>query len=166
MKNFLITEEEKSRILNMHKNAIAKQYLSEQGTPDPATQPTQNTQQDWVQFTQSFPSYIQSNKNIKLVPTRSKILGNNMIEVMGSTGYNKFPIYKIQCIQTQNGYDVKKDKALKPGNSDGSETYFEQDDKGSWKRTDSNYAGSDLDTTNKDVYNFLVQGCNKAYAKK
>ena len=148
----------------MHKSAITKQYLSEQGVPTQTTQDTKQT--DWVQFTQSFPSYIQSNKSVKLVPTRSRILGNNMIEVMGSTGYNKFPIYKIQCIQTQTGYDVKKDKALKPGNSDGSETYFEQDEKGSWKRTDSNYGGSELDTTNKDVYNFLVQACNRAYTKK
>ena len=50
MSKFIITEEEKSRILGMHKDAIAKQYLSEQGTPVPTTttqttQPQQPTQQ-------------------------------------------------------------------------------------------------------------------------
>lgn len=45
MKKFLITEEERSRILGMHKSAIAKEFLGEQGTPTtpapttPATQP-------------------------------------------------------------------------------------------------------------------------------
>lgn len=49
MKKFLITEEEKSRILGMHRSAIAKEFLGEQGTPaqpapvaagtQPATQP-------------------------------------------------------------------------------------------------------------------------------
>jgi hypothetical protein len=50
MKKFLITEEEKSRILGMHKSAIAREFLGEQGTPavapvatgtptQPATQP-------------------------------------------------------------------------------------------------------------------------------
>ena len=33
MKKFLITEEEKSRILGMHKSAIAREFLGEQGTP-------------------------------------------------------------------------------------------------------------------------------------
>ena len=33
MKKFLITEEEKSRILGMHKSAIAKEFLGEQATP-------------------------------------------------------------------------------------------------------------------------------------
>jgi hypothetical protein len=33
MKKFLITEEERSRILGMHKSAIAKEFLGEQGTP-------------------------------------------------------------------------------------------------------------------------------------
>jgi hypothetical protein len=169
MKNILssLTQDEKSRILEMHKSATSKQYLSEQTSPTGTTQTQQiDPQTDWVQFMQSFPAYIQSNKNIKLQPTRSRILGNNMIEVMGSTGYNMWPIYKIQCIQGQNGYDVKKDKALNPGNSDGTETYFEKDGKGSWKRTDSNYSGSELDTSNKDVHSFLVQACNKAYFKK
>ena len=36
MKKFLITEEEKSRILGMHKSAIAREFLGEQGTPAPA----------------------------------------------------------------------------------------------------------------------------------
>lgn len=59
MKNFLITEEEKSRILNMHKSAIAKQYLGEQGTPTPATttqttQPTQQPQRQMSNITIDF----------------------------------------------------------------------------------------------------------------
>jgi hypothetical protein len=33
MKKFLITEEEKSRILGMHKSAIAREFLGEQATP-------------------------------------------------------------------------------------------------------------------------------------
>jgi hypothetical protein len=33
MKKFLITEEEKSRILDMHKSAIAREFLGEQATP-------------------------------------------------------------------------------------------------------------------------------------
>ena len=33
MKKFIITEEEKSRILGMHKSAIAREFLGEQGTP-------------------------------------------------------------------------------------------------------------------------------------
>ena len=33
MKKFLITEEEKSRILGMHKSAIAREFLGEQSTP-------------------------------------------------------------------------------------------------------------------------------------
>jgi hypothetical protein len=39
MKKFLITEEEKSRILGMHKSAIAREFLGEQATPaaQPAT---------------------------------------------------------------------------------------------------------------------------------
>ena len=37
MKKFLITEEEKSRILGMHKSAIAREFLGEQATPAPAT---------------------------------------------------------------------------------------------------------------------------------
>lgn len=38
MKKFIITEEEKSRILGMHKSAIAKEFLGEQATPAaPAT---------------------------------------------------------------------------------------------------------------------------------
>ncbi len=36
MKKLLITEEEKSRILGMHKSAIAKEFLGEQATPAPA----------------------------------------------------------------------------------------------------------------------------------
>jgi hypothetical protein len=45
MKKFLITEEEKSRILGMHKSAIAKEFLGEQATPAPApTTTTQTTQ--------------------------------------------------------------------------------------------------------------------------
>ena len=36
----IITEEEKSRILGMHRSAIAKEFLGEQGTPAPAAQPT------------------------------------------------------------------------------------------------------------------------------
>lgn len=38
MKTFLITEEEKNRILGMHKEATKRHYLGEQGT-DPKTQP-------------------------------------------------------------------------------------------------------------------------------
>jgi hypothetical protein len=43
MKKFLITEDEKSRILGMHRSAIAREFLGEQGTPaaQPATQPAQ-----------------------------------------------------------------------------------------------------------------------------
>jgi hypothetical protein len=43
MKKFLITEEEKSRILGMHKSAIAREFLGEQGTPavPTGTQPAQ-----------------------------------------------------------------------------------------------------------------------------
>ena len=45
MKKFLITEEEKSRILGMHKSAIAKEFLGEQATPAPAAAaPTTTTQ--------------------------------------------------------------------------------------------------------------------------
>jgi hypothetical protein len=33
MKKYIISEDEKSRILNMHKDAIKKQYLSEQQSP-------------------------------------------------------------------------------------------------------------------------------------
>ena len=45
MKKFLITEEEKSRILGMHKSAIAREFLGEQGTPAPAAAaPTTTTQ--------------------------------------------------------------------------------------------------------------------------
>jgi hypothetical protein len=36
MKKFIITEEEKSRILGMHKSAIAREFLGEQATPAPA----------------------------------------------------------------------------------------------------------------------------------
>ena len=50
MKKFLITEEEKSRILGMHKSAIAREFLGEQGTPTAPTaagtqQPAQPTAQ-------------------------------------------------------------------------------------------------------------------------
>ena len=34
MKRLIITEEERSRILGMHQNAIARQYLNEQGDPE------------------------------------------------------------------------------------------------------------------------------------
>lgn len=47
MKKFLITEEEKSRILGMHKSAIAREFLGEQATPvaaTPAATTTQTTQ--------------------------------------------------------------------------------------------------------------------------
>ena len=45
MKKFLITEEEKSRILGMHKSAIAKEFLGEQATPPAAAAtPTTTTQ--------------------------------------------------------------------------------------------------------------------------
>lgn len=45
MKKFLITEEEKSRILGMHKSAITKEFLGEQATPAPAAAaPTTTTQ--------------------------------------------------------------------------------------------------------------------------
>jgi hypothetical protein len=48
MKKILITEEEKSRILGMHKSAIAKEFLGEQATPTPvapaAAAPTTTTQ--------------------------------------------------------------------------------------------------------------------------
>jgi hypothetical protein len=52
MKKFLITEEEKSRILGMHKSAIAREFLGEQATPAPvpatpapaAAAPTTTTQ--------------------------------------------------------------------------------------------------------------------------
>lgn len=45
MKKFIITEEEKSRILGMHKSAIAKEFLGEQATPAPAAAaPTTTTQ--------------------------------------------------------------------------------------------------------------------------
>jgi hypothetical protein len=48
MKKFIITEEEKSRILGMHKSAIAKEFLGEQAapaTPVPAAAaPTTTTQ--------------------------------------------------------------------------------------------------------------------------
>jgi hypothetical protein len=42
MKKFLITEEEKSRILGMHRSAITREFLGEQGTPAQAT-PAQAT---------------------------------------------------------------------------------------------------------------------------
>jgi hypothetical protein len=46
MKKFLITEEEKSRILGMHKSAIAREFLGEQATPatPAAAAPTTTTQ--------------------------------------------------------------------------------------------------------------------------
>jgi hypothetical protein len=45
MKKFIITEEEKSRILGMHKSAITKEFLGEQATPAPAAAaPTTTTQ--------------------------------------------------------------------------------------------------------------------------
>ena len=39
---FLISEEEKSRILNMHQNATSKHYLSEQSTPATPAKPATN----------------------------------------------------------------------------------------------------------------------------
>jgi len=47
MKKFIITEEEKSRILGMHKSAIAREFLGEQVTPaaaPAAAAPTTTTQ--------------------------------------------------------------------------------------------------------------------------
>ena len=52
MKKFLITEEEKSRILGMHKSAIAREFLGEQGTPAPAAPVAAGTQPPPAQPTQ------------------------------------------------------------------------------------------------------------------
>ena len=65
MKKFLITEEEKSRILGMHRSAIAKEFLGEQGTPAPAAQPTPvaaGTQQPAQPATQPNPTLDRLNQ--------------------------------------------------------------------------------------------------------
>ena len=65
MKKFLITEEEKSRILGMHRSAIAKEFLGEQGTPVPAAQPTPvaaGTQQPAQPATQPNPTLDRLNQ--------------------------------------------------------------------------------------------------------
>jgi hypothetical protein len=92
MKNFLITEEEKSRILNMHKNAIAKQYLSEQATPAPAAAtPTTTTQ-----TTQSKTEY----NDVAIKGIMEQVAGLLNAEIDKKVVENpKFPNTKITVIR-------------------------------------------------------------------
>ena len=48
MNKFIISEEEKSRILEMHETATNKQYLSEQASPQPLTDVDKKTLQTFL----------------------------------------------------------------------------------------------------------------------
>ena len=59
MKKFIITESEKERILNMHRNAIKRQYLGEQSvSTEPGTVIAQNRDQSLIDGTQGDITYI------------------------------------------------------------------------------------------------------------
>jgi hypothetical protein len=99
MKKFLITEEEKSRILGMHKSAIAREFLGEQGTPAPAAQPTPvaaGTQQPAQPVTQPNPtldrlnqlmgtSLPQNARNEDVINAYKTYLGTDINGMVGKT---------------------------------------------------------------------------------
>lgn len=58
MKKFIITESEKERILNMHRNAIKRQYLGEQVNTEPGTVIAQTRAQDLIDGTKGEINYI------------------------------------------------------------------------------------------------------------
>lgn len=59
MKKFIITESEKERILNMHKNAIKRQYLGEQKiNTEPGTVIAQTREQNLIDGTKGDITYI------------------------------------------------------------------------------------------------------------
>ena len=58
MKSILISESEKQRILNMHKNAIKRQYLGEQVNTEPGTVIAQSRTQDLIDGTKGEINYI------------------------------------------------------------------------------------------------------------
>ena len=58
MSKFIISESEKERILNMHKNAIKRQYLGEQVNSEPGTVIAQSRTQDLIDGTKGEINYI------------------------------------------------------------------------------------------------------------
>lgn len=90
---FLITEEEKSRILGMHKSAIAREFLGEQGTPavapvatgtpvQPATQPNPTLDRLNQLMGTSLP---QNARNEDVINTYKTYLGTDINGMVGKT---------------------------------------------------------------------------------
>lgn len=96
MKNILssLTQDEKSRILEMHKSATSKQYLSEQ-TPQPstATQPTAAPQTGTTQTNKTLDrlnqimgtSLPQNARNEDVINAYRTYLGSNINDMVGKT---------------------------------------------------------------------------------
>ena len=90
---FLITEEEKSRILGMHKSAIAREFLGEQGTPavapvatgtpaQPATQPNPTLDRLNQIMGTSLPKNA---RNEDVINAYKTYLGSNINDMVGKT---------------------------------------------------------------------------------
>jgi hypothetical protein len=90
---FLITEEEKSRILGMHKSAIAREFLGEQGTPavvpvatgtpaQPATQPNPTLDRLNQLMGTSLP---QNARNEDVINAYKTYLGTDINGMVGKT---------------------------------------------------------------------------------
>ena len=97
MKKFLITEEERSRILGMHKSAIAKEFLGEQGTPttpapvaagtQPApAQPTQQPNPTLDRLNQLMGTSLPKNaRNEDVINAYKTYLGTDINGMVGKT---------------------------------------------------------------------------------
>ena len=77
MNRMIISEEEKSRILEMHKNATSKQYLMERATTQPETIGGGGTAQEKLRnFTTTQAVYSIPSLNQKVITTSVVIFTN------------------------------------------------------------------------------------------
>ena len=103
---FLISEEEKSRILGMHQNATSRQYLGE--SPTGAT-PTTNTKTVKPPYLQLFYGHItvgiryDANQDIVYIQGASKMQDGNMRGLKGATNVSTNIDSMIQEFMSKNG---------------------------------------------------------------
>ncbi len=121
MKKFIITEDERSRILEMHKSAISRQYLMEQSGTTPTGQTQTPTE---VKLTGNGAAALRSIPNIVIKPgtdpnrpfLQTKGLDNLLVQYLGGQQSRYKDILNKQIL-------IFKDKGLLT--SDGNGVYLE-----------------------------------------
>ena len=125
MKRFVISEDERSRILSMHESATKRQYLSEQGEP----QPSGNVNKG-VEVNNSYvkhdvngkilgqnPKFVElANKNnINLRALKFSDIGNKAYVMWVPKGTNKYMYFAWKPYNGENytGAKQKRDEAFK-----------------------------------------------------